>query len=439
MNTKQLILWRRTRRSLVVSTMFLAALTTIAFGQTFTGTVTDATTKKPSVGDEIVLLDFSSGIREMKRTQSDAKGRFTVKVDDSKKPAIFQVIHQGESYYKAVLPGTSDVHLEVYDVSKKLKGIAVTADVMRVQVKGDSLQAVRLFAVKNNSSPPQTEMSDHSFEFYVPPGAQIDLCMARSVGGPPVRTFPLPQKEKNLYAFTFPLRPGETQFQVLFHMPYKGEVTINPKSVYGVDHFVVMLPKSMQFSAPLGSRFQAMTDPRQRDAIVQVASNTKVGQPLTFTLSGAGALSETKAENARKVQATTAQKSSTTVPDPRAAIGVVRPALPHQSERVQWYIVGGLGVLLVAGTMSIARRSTKREASHSVPAELKDKVLGSRTTSEPGDGSKSILNDLKEQLFRLEVKHKQNQISQREYEKAMTALRQNLDWAIRQDDGKALS
>jgi hypothetical protein len=411
--------------------MFLAALTSIAFGQTFTGTVTDATTNKPSVGDEIVLLDFSSGIREMKRTQSDAKGRFTLKVDDSTKQAIFQVIHQGESYYRAVLPGTRDVHLEVYDVSRKLKDITVTADVMRVQVKGDSLQAARLFAVKNNSSPPQTQMSGHSFEFYVPPGAQIDLCMARSAGGPPVRTFPLPQKEKNLYAFAFPLRPGETQFQVLFHMPYKGEVTLNPKSVYGVDHFVVMLPKKMHFSAPPGSRFQAMTDPRQRDAIVQVASNTKVGQPLTFTLSGAGALSETKAENAGKVQATTAQKSSTTVLDPRAAMGVVRPALPHQSERVQWYIVGGLGVLLVAGTMSIARRSTRRRASPSVPPEVRNTSVVSRATSEIADNSKSILNDLKEQLFRLEIKHKQNQISQQEYERAMAALRQNLDWAMR--------
>ena len=41
-----------------------------------------------------------------------------------------------------------------------------------------------------------------------------------------------------------------------------------------------------------------------------------------------------------------------------------------------------------------------------------------------------ILNDLKEQLFRLEVEHKQNRISQPEYEKAMTALRRNLDWAM---------
>ena len=80
-------------------------------------------------------------------------------------------------------------------------------------------------------------------------------------------------------------------------MPYNGAATINPRPVYAVDHLVVMLPKKMHFTAAPGAAFQAMSDPRQGDAIVQVASNTTVGQPLTFTLSGTGALAETKADN----------------------------------------------------------------------------------------------------------------------------------------------
>src|SRR5690242_19223862 len=123
MSTKRLILSRRARPSLVVGAMFVTALTAIACGQTLAGTVTDATTNKPAAGDEIILLDFSSGIREVKRTQSDSQGHFTLKVDDSKKPGMFRVIHQGASYYKVVPPGMSEVHVSVYDVSKKLKGI----------------------------------------------------------------------------------------------------------------------------------------------------------------------------------------------------------------------------------------------------------------------------------------------------------------------------
>lgn len=98
-------------------------------------------------------------------------------------------------------------------MSKKVKDIVVTADVMRFQVNEGSLQAVRLFAVQNNSAPPRTQISDHNFEFYLPEGAQIDHCMARSTGGQPVRTSPLPQNEKNRYAFLFPLALVKLNFK----------------------------------------------------------------------------------------------------------------------------------------------------------------------------------------------------------------------------------
>lgn len=367
----------------------------------------------------------------MARTQSDLNGSFTFKLDDVKQPRMLRVIHQGASYYKVVPPDTSSLQLYVYNVSKKVKGIVVTADVTRFQATGGALQAARLFAVKNDSAPPQTQMGDRNFEFYLPEGAQIDHCMAGIPGGQPVRTFPLRQKEKNLYAFIFPLRPGETQFQVLFHMPYKGAITIDPKPVYGVDHLVVMLPKKMHFTAAPDAAFQVMSDPRQSDAIVQVASNTKAGQPLTFTLSGTGALAETKAEKVEGVPSANALKSGSTVPDSPAGAGAVPPAAAADpSAKFQWYILGGLGVLLSAGTLSIARRSKKRRMQHLARPQIQDDVVASRGTSEPVDGSRLILNDLKEQLFRLEVEHQQSRISQPEYEKTMAALHQNLDRAM---------
>jgi hypothetical protein len=431
MNRKRKKVWRRTRFSTVVWCILLGALAAPACAQTLTGTLTNATSRKPAAGDEVVLLDFSNGMQELGRTQSDASGSFNFMVSDSKQPRMLRVIHQGATYYKIAPPGSSSVHLDVYDVSTKLKDILVTADLMRIQVKGDSLQVVRLFAVKNNSAPPQTQMSDHNFEFYLPAGAQIDHCMARSAGGQPVRTFPLPQKEKNLYAFVFPLRPGETQFQVLFHMPYNGAVTINPRPVYGVEHLVVMLPKKMQFNAAPGAAFRAMTDPRQSGANVQVASNTRVGQPLAFSLSGTGTLAETKAEDVGPVQSADVRKSGRTIQDSRTAAGEIPPAaVPDRSHQLRRYMLGGLGVLLALGMISIVGRSIQRKLGNVVPSKNQPTVIVSRATSKPVDGSKIVLDDLKEQLFRLEVEHKQNRISQPEYEKAMAALHQNLDHAM---------
>ena len=142
-------------------------------------------------------------------------------------------------------PGTTSVEVEVNDVAKKLDGISVTADVNRVQAEQGQLEVVRLFAVNNTSKPPKTQMNDHNFEFYLPEGAKIVQSMAKTAGGQPLNSAPVPQAEKNRYAFIFPLRPGETQFQVAYQLPYSGSVTIDPKSIYGTQHLVVMFPKSM--------------------------------------------------------------------------------------------------------------------------------------------------------------------------------------------------
>ena len=59
-------------------------------------------------------------------------------------------------------------------------------------------------------------MNDQNFEFYLPEGAQIVDASAETAGGQPINSAPVPQKDKNRYAFIFPLRPGQTLFQVGF-------------------------------------------------------------------------------------------------------------------------------------------------------------------------------------------------------------------------------
>ncbi len=436
MNSIRARFFRMVRQAIVICSIALAALTTTASAKTLTGRLFDATTNKPAAGDQVVLLDFSNGMQEVGQGLSDSNGSFTFSVDDSKDPRMLRVVHQGATYFKVVPVGSGSVQLNVFDVSTKVKGIVVTADVLRVQVKGGLLQAIRLFEVKNNSAPPRTQLGEHNFEFYLPEGAQIDHCMARTAGGEPVRAFPLPQKEKNRYAFIFPLRPGETQFQVLFHMPYQGEVTINPRLVYAVKHFVVMLPKQMQFAASPGTTFKAMSDPRQSDASVQVASNTTVGQRLAFNLSGTGALADTQNKNAAGVESAKTPKSST-VPNPGTrTYAVTSPAIPNSSVRSEWYILGGLGLLLAGGTISIARRSTKKGPRAFRPRAQDDLAL-SETNENRIPGGKPTLNDLKEQLFRLEVDHKQNRMSQPEYESAIASFYQNLQRAVGTDNGQA--
>jgi len=414
---------RSRRQAVAFGISFIAFTWASAFAQTLTGTVTNGTTKKPASGDDVVLIKLGQGMEEAARTKADSNGNFTFKLDDNG-PHLVRAIHQGVTYHKMAPPGTTSADLEVFDVSKKLAGISVTADVMRFQAQGNELQGIRLFAVDNHSDPPRTQMNDQNFEFYLPDGAEVDQSMAMTAGGQPINSAPVPQKQKNRYAYVFPLRPGETQFQVSFHMPYSGQLSVDPKALYAAQHFVVMLPKSIQFSAGAGTSFQSMKDPRQSDAVVQVASNTRVGQSLAFTISGTGLLAD-ESEQANASQAVGGQAAGR---DSRPGGGLGPPIdAPDPLEKYRWYILGGIGLVLAAGAVYIAKRPRTASVSdfaHSEPIETPAmKAAPSR--------SGLLLEALKEEIFQLEVEHKQGRISQQEYEKSKAALDQTLERALK--------
>jgi hypothetical protein len=413
---------------LLLCTFLLAS----ASAQTLTGTVTNGTTNKPAAGDDVVLLSLGQGMEESGRTKTDAKGNFTVKLDSATSPHLVRVIHQGVTYHRMAPPGTTSVEVQVYDSSKKVEGISVTADVMRFQAQGSELQGIRLFAVNNASDPPRTQMNDQSFEFYLPDGAQIDQSMAMTAGGQPINSAPVPQKEKNRYAFLFPLRPGETQFQVSYHMPYSGEASFDPKTLYGAKHFVVVLPKAMQFTAGSGTGFQAMNDPRQGDAVVQVASDTTAGQLLAFKISGTGTLAEPGDDSQGTPSPVGGAQTSGAVAgrDSRPGGGLGPPIdAPDPLEKYRWYILGGFAIVLAAGAVYIASRSKTATVPDFAPVdgELSDFPLAPK----PADRTALLLEALKEEIFQLEVEHKQGRISQQEYEKAKAALDQTLERAVK--------
>ena len=439
---------RRIYSVVFVLTLLLSAL---ASAQTLTGTVKNATTGKPAAGDEVVLLSLGQGMEESGRTKSDAKGHFTFKLDDAQSPHLVRVIHQEVTYHRMAPPGATSAEVEVYDVSKKVNGIEVVADIMRVQAEQGELQVMRAFAVENNSKPPRTQMNERNLEFYVPEGAQIIESQAMTANGEPVNSSPVPVDDKKTrYAYLFPLRPGTTQFQLAYQLPYTGSANIDPKSIYPLQHFVAILPKTMQFSAAPDANFQPMSDPQQPDANVQVASGTTLGQSLAFKISGEGTL-EARNENAGQPREGPSAQAENR---PGGGLGppIDAPDPLHQNElwgvSYQWWILGGLGLALVVGGVFTAFRQQSAARAAVRPKAMRVAARGANFTyDEPevpvasavrvqptrphASTSSLLLEGLKEELFQLEVEHKQGRISQQEYEKAKAALDHTLQRALR--------
>jgi hypothetical protein len=433
----------------IVIAVAVLLLTTFAAAQTLTGTVKNSTTGKPAAGDDVVLLKLGEGMDEAGRTQTDARGKFSFKLDDDKSPHLVRTIHQGVTYHRMAPPGTTSVEIEVYDVAKKVAGIDVVADIVRLQVEQRQLEVVREFFVQNKSKPPRTQMNDRNVEFYVPEGAQIipDSASATTEGGNPLKSAPVPETEKNRYSFIFPLRPGLTRFEVAYELPYTGSANLDPKSLYPTEHFVVMMPKAMQFAAADDSAgFKSTPYPNEPDAMVEVASNTKPGQNLAFKVSGEGMLQGPQETDAAKGEA--GDKASR----PGGGLGPPIDA-PDPLQKYRWQILGGIaGALIIGGVyiamrqQSAARKLARQKTTLPVgtAAHFDEDEYGPAPVLTPGARPTSaarpasmLLDALKEELFQLEVERRQGQISQSEYESAKSALDQTLDRALKREAQKA--
>jgi hypothetical protein len=444
-------------RLILVPRLVLAFLLLSAFAaaQTLTGTVKNGTTGNPSAGDEVVLLSLGQGMEEAGRTKTDAKGNFSFKLDNAQAPHLVRAIHQDVTYHRMAPPGTTSVELEVYDVGKKIEGVEVVADVMRIQAEQGQLEIMRAFAVQNNSKPPRTQMNERNLEFYVPEGAKMIQGSAMTANGNPLNTMPVPVDDKKTrYSFLFPLRPGTTQFEIAYQIPYDGSANIDPKSVYPLQHFVAILPKGMKFAAASGANYQSMNDPQQPDANVQVVSGTTVGQQLAFQISGEGTL------QARQENAGAPGEGGSAQNDDRPGGGLGPPIeAPDALQNYRWWILGGMGLALVIGGVYIASRqqAANRAAARAIKAKsrLRDSDLefeyedaepvsaaptnGRRVDAELREAARAqnpssmFLEGLKEELFQLEVEHKQGQISQQEYEKAKAGLDATLQRALKRE------
>jgi hypothetical protein len=395
-------------------------MATCAYAGTLTGTVTNGTTSKPSAGDEVILIKLAAGMEEAGHVKTDSQGKFTLSLSgDENGPHLVRVIHQGVTYHQPAPPGTQSVDVKVYDAAKKVEGVNAVADLMYLQAAKGDLAIMRLFAIDNISQPPRTQMSDSAFEFNAPENAEIDEGQAQTAGGQWVNTTPVPQKIKGRYAFVFPLRPGQTQFRVTYHLTYSGKATVDPKEIYPLQHFVIIMPRTLGFTPSQSGLYQDKQPPDLQDAIAEVASNTKPGQNLTFDVSGEGTLQD------QNQNAANAPPRATATADNRPGGGLGKPGEdPDPLDQYRWWLLGGLGAALAGGAVYITSRSNTQ-----IPAEVA--VTSVSTAAESTGHSGALLNALKEELFQLEMEHKQGQISDQEYATAKSALDQTLARAIK--------
>ncbi|HEY6414532.1 MAG TPA: carboxypeptidase regulatory-like domain-containing protein [Edaphobacter sp.] len=398
----------------------IATLSGFALAESITGTVINKTTNKPAAGDDVVLIRLQQGMQEASRTKTDAKGRFTLDVPD-KGIHLVRVTHDKANYFRPAPEGTQSVEVEVYNAAPKVEGISGEADVMRIQTdeSGNGLKVVENFFVKNESTPPRTQFSDRPFEFYLPQGAVVEGSAALGPGGMPVQASPVPLGDPNHYAFVFPIRPGETRFQITYRLPYGGNFKFSPRMVMPTDTIAVMMPKNMTFKGGPSTPYTPVTE--ETNAQTYVARNVAPSQALDFTVSGSGQLPRDSGAAAAagqggadaSAQPTAGGNAAAT--DTRPGGGLGTPLDPEGTNdpwaKYKWWILGGLGLLLACGAGVMLKNNAPQSAAVPVAAEASFAV-----------GRNALLATLKEELFAVETDRLQGRLSENEYVEQKTAL-----------------
>jgi len=402
----------------------LALLSASAFAETITGTVTNKTTNKPAAGDDVVLIRLAQGMQESTRSKTDSKGRFSLDVPDPGGIHLVRVTHDKANYFQPVQPSESSVQVDVYTAAAKVEGVTGEADVLKIQSDpgGATLNVIEMFFVKNVSSPPKTQFSDRPFDFFLPEGAVVEGSVALGPGGMPVRSAPVPLGDPNHYAFIFPLRPGETRFQVTYKVPYKGTFTFTPHPLLPTDTvaIVIVMPKSMKFAPAANSPYAAVTE--ETTAQAYAARNISPTQPLGFTVSGSGELPREEnapPQNAAAGAPSPDQSTGTAATDTRPGGGLGNPVDPTGDNdpwaKYKWWIIGGLGLLLAAGAGIMLKQPVPAQTTGAAP-------IPPATPKPTPTSSNTTLDALRDELFALETDRLQDKLSEADYQAQKSAL-----------------
>ncbi|MBZ5504383.1 MAG: hypothetical protein LAO78_02750 [Acidobacteriia bacterium] len=335
----------------ILSVMCCAYAVSAFAADTLNGKVLNQTTNQPAAGDEVVLLRLENGMEEEAKTRTDAQGAFALQLTVANAKHIVRVLHRGVNYDLNVT-GKGPLEIPVFDAVPHIQNLQGSIGIAQVESDGQMLKITEMYSITNDSVPPVTQSGPRNFEISIPPKATLDSTTVKKGGGIWVNVTPTPVKgQQGRYAIDFPIRPGDTLFKFIYHLPYAGPTTLHVKLAYPIKSFAVMHPPSMSFKS---SQPKAFTSPGEAQGlrVEQAVSKPVVRDVPAFEISGTG-LAPAKASQSSPA---TSPAAAAAARNPATAVAVTPPAAAGQPENGVWIILTGIGALLGATAYAVWKR-----------------------------------------------------------------------------------
>ncbi|MBV9612295.1 MAG: carboxypeptidase regulatory-like domain-containing protein [Acidobacteriaceae bacterium] len=279
-------------KTLIACALLVLAPASLAFAS-IDGVVVNRTSGKPQPNVSIALIKpGQQGMRTIGNTVSDAAGHFSFEKDEpGGGPQLLQANYRGVNYNKLMTPNvpTADVELDVYEATGSPASARIAQRMLVLEPGSARIDVSETVLVENPTNTTYNNSELGGVRFYLPPAANGQVRV--NAQGPQGMPLPRPAEktdESNVFKVDFPIKPGETEFEIAYTLPVAAPFTYHGRlvSIKGMPAGPLRLvaPPGVTLS---GNDIQMLgTEPKTQATIY----NLKAAENFAVDISGSGSL-----------------------------------------------------------------------------------------------------------------------------------------------------
>lgn len=324
-------------------TALLALIGIVPMFASVEGVVINGTTGKPQPNVIVSLLQpGQAGMQNLGSTKTDAQGKFRID-KETQGPQLVQAFYGGVQYNKMVFPGAppTGIQVDVYDASNKSSVAPVEQHFIVLQPGATDMTVSEGILYQDKGKTTFNDPVNGTCRFYLPPEAKGKVTVTvNAPGGMPIQRPAEKTKEPNVYKVDYPLRPGETRFDLNYTVPVGTPTTFSTKILHSEGASDLVVPNGVTLK---GDDIElAGTEPKTQASIYRIkAASFKV------EVDGTGSLQQAEASS-----------SPQGGEDDNSGMPTIQEVKPRIYERLYW-ILGMSFAILGLGAVLLSRHRTQ--------------------------------------------------------------------------------
>jgi hypothetical protein len=187
------------------------------------GTVLNGTTGQPQPGVMMTLIKpTQQGMQNLGTVKTDPQGKFRFDKDAAGGPQLLQTIYKGVIYNQMIAPGmpSSGVSVQVYESTKTPEAAEIAQHMIVIEPTENQIGVSEALIANNKSTTTFANSELGGIRFYLPPAANGQATVSvRAPAGMPVTRSAEKTAEPNVYKVDYPIKPGETEFDITYFLP----------------------------------------------------------------------------------------------------------------------------------------------------------------------------------------------------------------------------